>query len=90
MTYCSCKVGAGCFKCSYDKINSAEWPHLVRNRIADELEDLILECKHQYYCVGEPKVSDFLYDKYEDGLKRMRPDSWVLSAVGCPICYKEK
>jgi len=86
---CYCKPNAGCVKCSFEKIDTPEWPELVKNRLADELEELILQCKHNYYCAGESKISDYMYDRYEDGLKHMRPTSWVLEAVGCQLCHKE-
>jgi hypothetical protein len=87
---CQCQPNAGCVKCSFDKIDTEDWCLLVTNRIADELEGLIIQCKHSYYCIGEPEISDYMYDAYETGLKTMRPKSKVLEMVGCPLCHKEK
>jgi NAD-dependent DNA ligase len=55
----------------------------------DELEDDMARYKCKYYCEGDPEVTDTQYDRYEEVLKRERPDSWVLASVGCPICFKE-
>ena len=81
---CNCKEGAGCIECS--DVTSDSWWSLVRNRQLDELEGDMARFKHKYYCEGSPEVSDSQYDSYEEVLKRERPDSWILTSVGCPIC----
>jgi len=87
---CMCKAGAGCVVCQPPEVwDSPAWPQLVKNRQLDELEDVIMQCKCSYYCKGEPLVKDATYDAYEDALRAQRPDSYVLSVVGCGLCYKE-
>lgn len=46
-----------------------------------ELEQLILKHKALYYA-GHPEISDFEYDKLEEELKVLNPESFVLSVVG--------
>ena len=55
-------------------------------RIADDLEQQLLECKHFYYCEGKPLMSDARYDQLEIALKRLRPDSIAILGVGCILC----
>jgi len=88
---CRCKEGAACAACVPIEFTSTpEFGAMVRNRIVDELEDLVLECKHLYYCLGKPLVDDATYDYYEDVLRKQRPDSPVLNMVGCPLCYNKE
>lgn len=89
MINCICRPGAGCVECKPTATwFSPEWPRMVTQRIIDELENHILDCKHAYYCLGKPLASDAMYDVYEDRLRKQRPNSWVLDAVGCPRCYE--
>ena len=54
-----------------------------------ELEHKILKNKNLYY-QGKPEISDFEYDKLEERLKRISPDSDVLSVVGSSHFVDEK
>jgi DNA ligase (NAD+) len=59
----------------------------MQNRIK-ELEKLLIQYKHEYYCIGEPSVSDFEYDALERELRRLDASNYVLEMVGCP-CTSE-
>jgi NAD-dependent DNA ligase len=61
---------------------------MIRSRQLDDIEYDLLQAKHAYYCVGKPEMTDAQYDRLEDVLRRERPDSPVLSTVGCGLCYK--
>lgn len=46
------------------------------------LEDTIIEAKKAYYETGENLMEDRVYDKLEEYLKLLKPDSKVLEKVG--------
>jgi NAD-dependent DNA ligase len=54
------------------------------------LEVELTRAKHAYYCEGRSLMSDAHYDKLEDILRKIRPESEVLAGVGCLTCFKEK
>lgn len=54
-------------------------------KLTEWLETTLLSAKKEYY-TGEPIMSDSSYDKFEEMLKRLNPDSSVLQMVG----YKEE
>lgn len=54
-----------------------------------ELEHKILKNKNLYY-QGKPEISDFEYDKLEEDLRKLSPDSEVLSMVGSNHFIDEK
>lgn len=85
---CKCRPGAGCvICCPIEETTTKEFAKKVRQRLLDELEDCIIECKHAYYCIGKPLVNDATYDAYEDALRSQRPDSYIFNIVGCYKCY---
>lgn len=45
-------------------------------------EHVLTEAQHQYYLEGSEFMSDLTYDRFERGLKALRPDSEVLKRVG--------
>jgi len=59
----------------------------MTNRIK-ELEDLIIKHKIDYYA-SKPTILDSEYDKLEDELKKLNPDSPVLRQIGTPILQDE-
>ena len=52
------------------------------NAMADYCERMILEGKEVYYNSGENIMSDLQYDRFEDRLRVLRPDSKILEKVG--------
>lgn len=52
----------------------------------DTLTEKILQAKHEYYCLGRPKLRDEEYDAIESSLRTINPDAPVLEYVGCPRC----
>ena len=62
-------------------------PHLVGHRnekMADWLEKILNSAKTSYY-TGEALMSDYQYDKFENYLKKLRPDSKILEKVGYDV-----
>jgi hypothetical protein len=87
---CNCRKDSACVECwPQEKWNTPEFVKGVRKRLLDDLEDFLILCKHKYYCIGEPACSDSHYDALEASLRKQRPDSYVLTTVGCGLCYKE-
>jgi len=58
------------------------------NKKIEELEKIILDHKRRYY-IGEPVISDSEFDKLEEELRFLDPDSYVLSTVGGSITGKK-
>lgn len=54
----------------------------VNSGMADYCERLIIKAKELYYSSGSTLMSDMNYDKLEDRLRDLRPDSDVLEKVG--------
>lgn len=54
----------------------------INSGMADYCELMILKAKELYYSGGETLMSDLNYDKLEDRLRMLRPDSEVLEKVG--------
>lgn len=46
------------------------------------LEQLIIKAKDYYYRIGEPMMDDQVYDKAEEVLRAIKPDSEVFNMVG--------
>jgi NAD-dependent DNA ligase len=61
----------------------------VQERTAEELEKLIEFHDHQYFVLDDPRISDEEYDVLVRQLKKLRPDSPVLSRVGGQIPGRE-
>ena len=61
---------------------TVEGSDIRNNKMADYCEEKILEAKEAYYDSGETIMSDKYYDRLEDNLKILRPDSKVLEKVG--------
>lgn len=61
----------------FQTLSSTEWIEWK----ADWLEEKILYAKEQYYS-GEPWCSDYIFDYMENHLRKLRPESTVLSKVG--------
>lgn len=74
-----------CIVCHPEILESAE----VHNKlILDHLELHLAAAKHAYYCTDKPLMQDTRYDMIEEHIRKYRPDSWILTAVGCPRCAK--
>ncbi len=59
-----------------------ELPSSFRNeKMADYCESVILKAKEAYYD-GTPIMTDVWYDKIEDNLRILRPNSKMLEKVG--------
>lgn len=54
------------------------------------LEEVLLKAKKHYYTTGEVIMDDTTYDNFEDTLKRLKPDSEVLSIIGYKELYEKK
>lgn len=54
------------------------------NKMADYIEEIIVKAKNTYYA-GEPIMSDQYYDKLENILRLLRPDSKMLEKIGHDI-----
>lgn len=79
-----------------DKDWRADWGELHRkyikmmspcernSKMADYCEEMMTKAKVAYYA-GDPIMSDHRYDWLEDALKSLRPDSYMLEAVGAPV-----
>lgn len=52
------------------------------NKMADYCEKMIVKAKEMYYNAGDIIMSDEQYDKFEEYLKLLRPDSKILEMVG--------
>lgn len=59
-----------------------EGPEIRNKKMADWLEEKILEAKEAYYNTGTPIMEDATYDKMENYLKTLRPGSKILEKVG--------
>jgi NAD-dependent DNA ligase len=53
--------------------------------MADFCESQIILAKKAYYDTESPIMEDIVYDKFEDYLKIIRPDSKVLEKVGTDL-----
>lgn len=51
----------------------------------DAVSAAILDCKHAYYCEGNPLLSDEEFDKIEAELRTLDPENRALG-VGCVLC----
>jgi hypothetical protein len=90
---CSCSLYGACHLCKPEifKPMPNHKPVAQQNaEIADQLEIELTEAKHAYYCEGKPMMTDYKYDKLESILREIRPESKVLSGVGCITCFKEE
>ena len=70
------------------RILQLEQPHFndyLNSGMADVLEKLIIEAKKFYYTTGNPLMSDQEYDKTEELLRNIKPESSVLQKVGYEI-----
>ena len=55
----------------------------IRNsKMADYCEEIILAAKEPYYNSGDPIMSDNAFDRFENYLKSLRPNSKLLEKVG--------
>lgn len=61
----------------------------IMNEKIKELELKIIKHKSLYY-QGKPEISDFEYDEIEEQLKKLDPDSYVLSMVGTTVFSEDK
>ena len=59
------------------------------NLTQEQLEDEILYHKYLYYKKAEPIISDYNYDQLEKELKRIAPDSKLLSEAIYNECPPE-
>ena len=88
-----CPKHAACSVCRPDIFVKGRPPikdHVQMNsEIADTLEQELIAAKHAYYCTGETIMTDKRYDMLENHLRKLRPDSKVLIAVGCMLCFEE-
>lgn len=62
-----------------------EMTNYRNDKMADYLEEIMIMAKKEYYTTGEPIMDDPQYDKMEDVLKLLRPNSNVLKKVGYEI-----
>ena len=88
-----CPKHAACVNCRPDIFIKGNWTkdhNTVNNEIADTLEQELIAAKHAYYCTGEVIMTDKRYDMLENHLKKLRPNSKVIDAVGCMLCFEEK
>jgi NAD-dependent DNA ligase len=51
--------------------------------MADFCEKLVIDAKNAYYKTDSPIMTDQVFDKLEEYLKILRPNSDVLKKVGC-------
>jgi NAD-dependent DNA ligase len=61
---------------------------IVSEPTINAIAELLLHAKHYYYR-GEPFISDTVYDRLEDVIKRQEPQHSVLHIVGDPFKYGE-
>lgn len=54
-----------------------------------DLEEKLIKHKRLYY-QGSPEISDFEYDRLEESLRELAPDSFALAIVGSDIFNTEK
>jgi NAD-dependent DNA ligase len=52
----------------------------------DELEWILQYHAHRYYCLDNPAITDWEYDKYYKELQKRFPHSSLLERVGQGIC----
>lgn len=52
------------------------------SKMADYCEEMIMEAKKHYYGSGNTIMEDSTYDRLENCLKVLRPDSKILDKVG--------
>ncbi len=58
----------------------------IRNtKMADYCEKVIEEAKKIYYTTNKSIMTDNMYDRFEDSLRILRPDSKILKKVGHDI-----
>lgn len=74
------------FQCVSDgrsnNLSPAAHAEYRNNIMADHCEDMIVLAKKAYYDSDNPIMEDSQYDKFEDYLRILRPDSKVLQKVG--------
>ena len=76
----------GISECGKFKTFKAQ-PHLAGHRnkkMANWLEEILNEAKTKYY-TGVEIMSDRQYDKFENYLKLLKPDSKILEKVGYDV-----
>ena len=69
-------------KCRQLNLVEPEFHECWLNHMTSWYEGEIMRAKTAYYAEGEPIYSDMAYDKIEEILRRLKPDSMVLSKVG--------
>lgn len=52
----------------------------------DELIYLFQYHAHRYYCLDNPAIEDYQYDKLRDELQKRFPECILLEKVGSGIC----
>lgn len=54
------------------------------------IEDMLIDAKHNYYCLGQEVMDDKRYDFWEQELRKLKPDSKIFTEVGCLLCYEDE
>ena len=57
-------------------------PQYRNEKMADYCEEMIIKAKKVYYDSGESMMTDLTYDRFEENLKSLRPDSKLFDKVG--------
>lgn len=81
MTFLDDKAFTEMWNCEYCRLVICRYSD-VNSGMADYCERMIIKAKELYYSSGETIMSDLNYDKLEDRLRMLRPDSDVLEKVG--------
>ena len=65
-----------------NQLTGSQAADFINNGMAKYCEEIIIEAKRSYYSSGEPIMSDSYYDKIEDRLRKLNPNSSILEKVG--------